>query len=47
MGILLLIVGAFILMGGIQTLAVFAALGLMVTVFASLSMAVGKVFFRL
>ena len=47
MGILLLIVGAFLIMGGFQVLLVFAAYGLVVAMFIGGSMAVGKYFFRL
>jgi len=47
MGILLLILGAFVIMGGVQVLGV-ALLGLaLIGVFVFSSMAVGKLIFRL
>ena len=47
MGILLLILGAFIIMGGIQVVGV-GLLGLaLIAVFVGSSMAVGKLLFRL
>ena len=47
MGILLLVIGAFVLLGGIQIVGV-ASIGLAVIgVFVFSSMAVGKIFFRL
>ena len=47
MGILLLILGVFIIMGGIQVIGV-GLLGLaIVAIFVASSMAVGKVVFRL
>jgi hypothetical protein len=47
MGVLIFIIGLFILMGGIQMLAVAAMGAAIIGVFVGSSMAVGKLFFRL
>jgi hypothetical protein len=47
MGVLVFIIGLFIIMGGIQMLAVAAIAAAIIGAFVCSSMAVGKLFFRL
>jgi hypothetical protein len=47
MGVFLLMLGTFLIMGGSQVLLVFAAYGFIAALVIGGSMAVGKFFFRL
>jgi hypothetical protein len=47
MGVFLLMMGAFLIMGGLQVFLVFAVYGLVAAILISASMTIGKVFLRL